>query len=81
MSAKPTQPLRTVQDPPGQWGVVRELETIHKTLNERLVAATQSDLDTDYAAGDLGTAAEIAAALNATNTRINAILDKIRLSS
>ena len=37
-----------------------------------------ADLRTDYVAGDVDTPAEVAAAINATNTRINQVLAVLR---
>jgi hypothetical protein len=79
MSTKPSQPLRQTGPDYSESAIKRELEYLHKVLNDRLVLATQEDLETGYAAGDLGTAAAIATALNVTNTAINRILAKIRL--
>lgn len=36
MSKSPSQSLRTIEDPPGQFGVLRELDNIHKIMNDRL---------------------------------------------
>lgn len=51
------------------------------TTNGRLVNLTaqayEADLKTDYTAGDLDTEAEVITALNATNTKINAIITKL----
>jgi len=51
------------------------------TTNGRLIdltaQAAESDLKTDYTAGDLDTEAEIITAINATNTKINAIIAKL----
>lgn len=80
MSTTPTQPLGIVAEPPKQYQLRRELEHVHKAMNDRLMAASVADLSVDYVAGDLGTAAEIATAINATNTKINLILALLRLS-
>jgi hypothetical protein len=51
------------------------------TTNGRLIdltaQAAEADLKTDYTAGDLDTEAEIITAINATNTKINAIIAKL----
>lgn len=78
MSTKQTQILGVLSPDPKTYEIRRELEHLHKTLNDRLVATAQTDLSVVYTAADLGTAADIATALNLTNTRINAILAKIR---
>lgn len=75
---KSTQPLQKISDSPTKWEILQELEFLHRTLNLRMLSSDEEDLETEYVAGDLGTAADIAAALNLTNERINAILAILR---
>ncbi len=76
-----TQALQIIEEQPKNYQIRRELEHIHKAMNNRLVPSTEADLSEAYAAGDLGTAAEIATAINATNAKINLILSLIRVSA
>ncbi len=80
---KPEQPSRMLDQTYDRNRVEFDLEALHRRLNDQLIDLSDEDddgdLQTDYVAGDLGTAAEIATALNATNTRINQILEKLRL--
>ncbi len=41
MSKDPSQPLRVVPEPPTQWAIIRELENIHKVMNDRLGDVTK----------------------------------------
>lgn len=81
MSTVATQPLQIVEEQPKNYQIRRELEHVHKAMNDRLVASTVADLSVVYVAGDLGTAAEIATALNTTNAKINLILELLRLQA
>lgn len=85
----PRQTEKQLDDVYDKWKLYRELEILHERVNELLVSADQEDasetLKVNYVAGDLGSAATIATAINATNTRvnelaeiINVILEKIR---
>ncbi len=74
---KPAQPLKVVNE---NYSVLAVLEALHKRMNDVVISPAVANLKTDYAAGDLGTAAEIAAAFNLTNGAINQILAKINLS-
>lgn len=80
---KPEQPARILDPAYDRDKVYFELEGLHRRLNDQLLDLSEEDddgdLNTAYVAGDLGTAADIATALNATNTRINEILEKLRL--
>jgi hypothetical protein len=60
--------------------IARELQKVYQQLNDVIISPAQSKLKTTYAAADLTTAASVAAALNSTNTAINAILSKLNLS-
>lgn len=80
MSTTPTQQLGIIAEEPKQYQVKRELDHIHKAMNDRLYPASLADLKVNYVAADLGTAAAIATALNATNVRLNAILEKLRIA-
>ena len=57
----------------------RELFALHKRINDMGLFPNQAALKTTYAATDLGTAAHIATALNATNSALNAILSSLNL--
>jgi hypothetical protein len=58
----------------------KELQNLHKRINDLGINPNVADLKTNYAATDLGTAAAIATALNSTNTALNAVLRKLNLS-
>lgn len=72
---------RVLDDNYDKYAVLEELQDAHKRINDMLVADTVANLTTDYEAADLPNAAAIATAFNATNAAINAILEKIRLST
>lgn len=74
------QPLKVVRDEYSKLDILRELEFVHKRLNGLAISPAQVALKTTYTAGDLGAAADIATAINATNTAINALLSKLNLS-
>jgi hypothetical protein len=75
---KPRHPLKEIEEEYSRYAILKELELLHSRINDLYLASTDSNLSTSYVAGDLGTAAEIATAINATNTKINLILAKIR---
>jgi hypothetical protein len=75
---KPEQPLRQLELTYNREREYLELDALHRRLNDQLLESAP-DLETAYAAADLGTAAAIASALNTTNTRLNQILAKLRL--
>lgn len=75
------QPLKQLKDDYDKWGILRELEMAHNRINALYVVSTIENLPEDLESTDVDTAAKIATRLNATNTVINAILEKLRLSS
>lgn len=77
---KTSQSLRLIREQYDALAMTRELDFLHKRLNDLAISPALTNLKTDYAAGDLGTAAAIATAFNATNTAINVILGKINLT-
>lgn len=59
----------------------QEFDRIHERINLVVVeAAALADLSEAYVAGDLGSAANIATAINTTNARINALTEIMRNS-
>lgn len=78
---KSGQPLKVIGDEYGKLALLRELEFIHKRVNDLGISPVVANLKTDYVAGDLGTAAAIATAFNATNAAINQLLAKLNLSA
>lgn len=77
---KPEQPLKVLDDQYDKWRLYREIEFLHARLNGLLVSdltSVDTDLKEDYATGDLDSEAEIIAALNATNARINEIVEAL----
>lgn len=87
---KPDQPRKPISETFDRLEFLREAEAIHKRLNALIIspATTQgSATKADYAAGDVGSAANIATALNTVATAlnlntaaINTILAKLNLS-
>ncbi len=75
---RPEQALKEVRDQYNRDGILKEIENLHRRINDLFVALTASDLKSNYAAGELDSEAKIIVAINATNTRINQILAKIR---
>lgn len=75
---RPEQSLKEVRDTYDKWGLIKEIDNLHRRLNDLFVVFAAADLKTNYAVGELDTEAKIVTALNATNTRINQILEKIR---
>lgn len=77
---KPEQPLKVLDDQYDKWRLYREIEFLHGRINNLLVSdltAVDTDLKEDYATGELDSEAEIIAALNATNARINEIAEAL----
>jgi hypothetical protein len=81
MSTEATQALQIIEEPPHNYQIRRELEHIHKAMNDRLVPAATANLKVDYIATDVDTATEVAAELNKTNAKINLILELLRLKA
>jgi hypothetical protein len=88
---KAEQSPKQLDDEYDKWKVYREIDTLHRRINDILVnpiwVDVTADLTTDYEAGDLDSEAKIITAVNSTNTKINAlanalnaILAKIRLT-
>jgi hypothetical protein len=88
---KPQQPRKPLKEQYDRLEFLREVESLHKRLNELIISpATDglSDTKDDYAAGDVGSAANIAAALNviaaalnANTSAVNQLLEKLNLST
>lgn len=74
------QPLKLIRDDYDRAAHQRELEDIHKRINDIAIDPPTANLKTDHAAIDLATATHVAVALNATNVAINQLLAKINLS-
>lgn len=86
----PQQPRKPIGDQYNKLEFLREAEAIHKRLNDLVIdpaITSLTDTKDDYVAGDVGTAANIATALNVLATAINAnaaainqIIAKLNLS-
>lgn len=76
----PGQPILALGDTYDKIAITRELQNLHKRINDIGVSPPKTALKIDYAAADLASAASIAAALNSTNTALNAILVKLNLA-
>lgn len=78
---KPEQSQRELDDDYDKWRVYRELDTLHRRINGLLVnqiwVDVTADLKTDYVTPQLDTEAEIIAAFNATNAKINALANAV----
>lgn len=71
---KPQQPTKPISEAYNRLEFLRETEILHKRLNALILSPVVSDLETvkaDYAAGDVGTAANIASALNVLAAAVN----------
>ena len=78
-STRKSQKAYQVSDEFNAKEVNDEFDRIHERINQLVVeSAALDDLTTTYVAGDMGTAAAIAAALNTTNSRINALYAVMR---
>lgn len=78
---KPEQSQRELDDNYDKWRVYRELDTLHRRINGLLVnqiwVDVAADLKTDYVTPQLDTEAEIIAAFNTTNAKINALANAV----
>lgn len=87
---KPQQPRKPIGDQYNKLEFLREAEAIHKRLNDLVIDPAIEELEdtkADYVAGDVGTAANIAtalntlaAAINLNTAAINQIIAKLNLS-
>lgn len=87
---KPDQPRKPVSEVFNRLEFLREAESIHKRINDLIInpsVAALANTKANYVAADVGTAADIATALNAiasalnTNTAaVNALLGKLNAS-
>lgn len=73
------QPQKLIREEYDRAAHARELEFLHKRINDLAINPPAANLKTDHAAADLSTQAHVAAALNATNAAINQLLAKINL--
>jgi hypothetical protein len=76
------QDQKQLKDEYSKWDMARELEWVHERINQILLPAVgedgeietvAEDLKVNYVLGDLNTEAEIVAAFNTTNTKVNAL--------
>lgn len=77
---KPMQPRKPLNDDYNKIEFLREMETLHKRLNELIISPANGAIKADYEAADTGTAAAIAAIFNLQAAAINAILAKLDLT-
>ena len=74
---KPEQVGQQLDDAYDKFKVLRELDTLHRRINELLVdpiwTDVEADLKTGYEVGELDTEAKIVAAFNTSNAKINAV--------
>lgn len=79
------QSLKRFREQYSKYDLDAELSFLHDRLNRLLVGSgiadlvddLDSNLNTAYVAGDLGTAADIAAAFNTTNAALNSLIDSV----
>lgn len=72
---KAEQPRKPIGDEYNRLEFLRETEALHRRLNELIItpaATAPAATKADYAAGDVGSAANIAAALNVIAAALNA---------
>ena len=72
----PDQPRKLAQD----LGVIRELEVLHGRINDLILNPALASLaatKANYAAGDVGTAADIATALNTIAAAVNTMATEV----
>ena len=74
---KPEQSPRQLDDEYDKWKTYREIDTLHRRLNDLLVNPVfvdiAADLEAAYVAGELDSEAKIIVAFNTTNAKINAL--------
>lgn len=89
---KPEQPLKVFGEDYDKLALLRELEALHKRVNDAIIspaiaapgtsptiteAAAGKSKKANYVAGDVGTAANIASALNDHAVAVNTLIDAV----
>lgn len=87
---KPEQPRKLIKEDYDRLSVLRELEVLHARLNSVIISPAIEEIEDtkeNYVAGDVGSAANIATALNTIagkvndiSSALNSILEKINKS-